>query len=353
MIMKSTLAFKLEGTAVTADPIRMLDEIGDHFVEHAQVQRTDGNVQLTNKLGLANFRVQDRTLLIDLAGPTESAIQISRTLIAEHLFYFAGRDPLELTWSRPAASNTIPNLREATVVSAENVTPLMRRVKFSCADITPFVGGDMHVRILAPPKGRAPVWPSYRKDGRLSWPTGEDALLVRPYTIRAVDAERQELWIDFFQHEEPEAGTPGADFARDAKFGDLVALLGPGSGKLPRADTILLVGDESALPAIARIVAEVPGGTRIRALIEVTDGAEEQPLPTAGKLDIRWLHRNSYAVGAKGVLAGEAERVIQEIDAATFVWVACEKADVRSIKSELKRRGHERRLTYAAWYWQR
>lgn len=351
--MNAVQQFKLSGIALPKDAVHMLDEICEHFVEHAEVQRTECSALLASKAGTASIRAEDNRLLIELNCPSEKALQMSRNSIAEHLFYFAGDDPLELTWSDAAPPALLPNLHEVIVVSAEDVTPHMRRVKFTCADVMPFIGGDMHVRLLVPPKGRPPVWPGLREDGRIAWPQGENELLVRVYTIRAVDIQRRELWIDFLQHPAPGVQTPGADFARDVKPGAKVALLGPGGGNLPEAQSILLAGDESALPAIARIAAEVPRGTRMQAIIEVQDAMEEQPLPSAGSFEVRWLHRRSYPSGAKSVLAEETKKAIASVDGETFVWVACEKEDVRSIRAFLKSRRHDRKNMYVAWYWER
>lgn len=351
--MNALPEFKLTGVALPKDAPKMLDEVCEHFVEHAEVRRTENAATLTSEIGVAHMRLDGGRLFIDLACPSDGALQMSRTVIAEHLFYFAGEDPLELTWSEPATRTRLANLHEVTVVSAKDVTPHMRRVVFACADVNPFIGGGMHVRLLVPPKGRAPVWPGLRDDGRIAWPEGEDALLVRVYTIRAVDAERGELWIDFLQHPLPGVPTPGADFARDAQPGDRLALLGPGGGDLPQAGTIFLAGDESALPAIARIAAEVPAGTRMQAIIEVADAAEEQPLPTAGTLDVRWLHRTTYAAGARNVLARTTIEALSDVDGDTFVWVACEREDVRLVRAFLKGREHDRKRIYAAWYWER
>ncbi|MGX5734974.1 DUF2218 domain-containing protein [Bosea thiooxidans] len=345
--------FKLTGVALALDGAQMLDQICEHFVEHAEVGRSGHSARLASKLGVANIRLQEPKLLIELDCPTEEALQLARTSLAEHMFYFAGTDPLELTWSETAARALPPNLHEVTVVAAEDITPHMRRVRFSCADVTPFIGGDMHVRLLIPPKSRRPVWPGYRDDGRLAWPEGEDELVVRPYTIRAVDRERGELWIDFLQHPAPGVRTPGADFARDALPGDLVALLGPGAGGLPSASSILMIGDESALPAIARIAAEAPAGTNIKAIIEVADAKEEQPLHSAGRLDIRWLHRSRYPIGATGTLSSEGQKALSASVADTFVWVACEKEDVRAMRAFLKLRGHDKSRMYVAWYWEK
>jgi NADPH-dependent ferric siderophore reductase len=346
-------AFKLGGVALAADPVHMLDQMGEHFVEHAQVSRTADLLSMTSAHGRVTIERVDQRLAIAIACPSERALELVRNSIAEHMFYFAGEDALELSWSTPAQRGAVANLHEATVIGAENVTPHMRRVRFACADVTPFIGGAMHVRVLMPPRGRQPVWPVYREDGRLSWPADKDELVVRPYTIRGVDRERAELWIDFLQHPVPGVATPGADFARDAQTGDRVALLGPGSGSLPEAASMLVIGDESSLPAIARIAEEVPEHTAIRAIIEVADSNEEQPLRSAGTLDVTWLHRNHYAPGEVGRLRKAAAATIASADAATFVWMACEKEDVRAIRSLLDSQKRDRSLRYVAWYWER
>ncbi|NKN35958.1 siderophore-interacting protein [Agrobacterium sp. a22-2] len=345
--------FKLSGTALPKDAIGMLDEIAEHFTEHSDVLRTGNHVLLKSDIGTADIRAEGDRLLIELNSPSDEALQLVRTMLAEHLFYFAGDDPFELNWSELPPPASPSNLYEMTVVSAEDVTPRMRRVKFSCADISPFMRDDMHVRLLVPPKGRPPVWPGIREDGRLAWPKGEDKIVVRIYTIRAVDVERRELWIDFLQHPAPGVHTPGADFARDAQPGQTVALIGPGGGDMPKASRILLVGDESALPAIARIAAEAEPGTRLQAIIEVEDEAEQQVLTTRGTLDVQWLHRANYPTGSTGMLADEAINAIAPLEADTFIWVACEKKDVRTIKGVLKTRNHDRKLKYVAWYWER
>ncbi len=331
----------------------MLEEICKHFVEHAEVLRNANHAMLKSSFGTASIRLQDRKLLIDLNCRSEHGLQMFRTSLAEHLFYFAGETDFDLEWSQPVSAALLPNLHEVTVTGVEDVTPHMRRVKVRCADVGPFIGGDMHVRILVLPKGRQPVWPRYRENGRIAWPDGEDELLVRAYTIRAVDVEREELWIDFFQHPMPGVTTPGADFASNCQIGDRLGLLGPGSGGLPVSSRIPLVGDESALPAIARIIAEVAPGTQIEAIIEVEDSREEQSLSTEGTLKVRWLHRKAYAPGAQHVLAQQAKAAIIASSPHTFVWVACEKEEARSVRSLLKSRKHDKKSMYVAWYWER
>ncbi|WP_337271179.1 DUF2218 domain-containing protein [Oryzifoliimicrobium ureilyticus] len=342
----------LTGIARPKNADEMLTEICEHFVEHADVERDGSAARLVNKFGTTNIRSDRGRLLIDLRCPSPQALQLSRTNLAEHLFYFAGDEAFELSWDDAAPKTSLPNLHFGRVVRASDITPRMRRVTFSCADVSPFIKGDMHVRLLVPPRGRKPVWPGIRSDGRIAWPEGADELLVRVYTIRAVDEETNEISIDFLQHSSSVVSCPGADFARDAEPGQEIALMGPGAGSMPDATSILLAGDESALPAIARIAAEALPGTSLEAIIEVSDEAEEQIISSMASITVRWLHRDRYPVGAKGVLLDQVQSAINTMDEGTFVWFAGEKEDVRSLRSFLKGRNHAKKNMYVAWYWE-
>jgi NADPH-dependent ferric siderophore reductase len=211
----------------------------------------------------------------------------------------------------------------------------------------------MHVRILVPPKGRVPVWPGLREDGRVSWPKGVDALTVRIYTIRFVNLETQELWLDFVQHTAKQLPTPGADFARDAVPGDRLAIVGPGGGHLPQHDFLLLAGDESALPAIARIAAEVPEGTRIEAIIEVADHREVQSLPSKASMNVTWIYRDDIAQSVAESLSKITVRKLTEMSEKPYVWFAAERSEVKFVKEYLKASQHDKKRKYTAWYWER
>ncbi len=269
--------FTLSGTAVPLDPTRMLDDLCAQFVEHSDVRRSGNAATLANQSGKADIRSEDGRLSIQLSCPTAATLQMVRNAIAEHLFIIAGDEPLELTWADMPKPSALPDFREIRVVSAFNVTPHMRRLTVACDDVAHFRDGGLHVRLLIPQKDRAPVWPSTRSDGRIEWPKGEDELTVRIYTIRSIDLVRREMDIDFVLHKPSGHPMPGADFALNARPGDIAGLLGPGGGSVPDAAEMILAGDETALPAISRIAAETPAGRRLVALVEVENAAEEQP----------------------------------------------------------------------------
>ena len=73
----------------------------------------------------------------------------------------------------------------------------------------------------------------------------------------------------------------------------------PGGGYAPdpAADWHLLVGDESALPAIAASLERMPAGAVVHAFVEVDGPAEEQKIATPDGVGVTWLHRGDRPVG--------------------------------------------------------
>ena len=104
---------------------------------------------------------------------------------------------------------------------------------------------------------------------KLMLPDGAGGLLMRDYTPRAFDTERGELVLEFALH-----GTgPFADWAAQAQVGQPLTVAGPrGSMVIPTDyDWHLLVGDDSAWPAIARRLEELPAGVRVELLLLMPD----------------------------------------------------------------------------------
>ncbi|GAB3943057.1 hypothetical protein GCM10027614_31140 [Micromonospora vulcania] len=81
--------------------------------------------------------------------------------------------------------------------------------------------------------------------------------------------------------------------------GDPVHFVGPGGAYAPSpdADWHLLVGDESALPAIGAALERLPLGAPAHVFVEIADPADEQQLVSAGAVQLTWLHRGDRPVG--------------------------------------------------------
>jgi NADPH-dependent ferric siderophore reductase len=176
---------------------------------------------------------------------------------------------------------------------------------------------------------------------RAQWPA------TRTYTVRALDRGAGELTIDFVHHGDEGLAGPWAAAARP---GDVMRLMGPGGAYAPdpAADWHLLIGDESALPAIGAACERVPAGVPVIALLEVADAAEHHQL--AGTVDARWLHRDpdtpDQLVDAVRALDLPAGRV--------HAFVHGEAGFVRAVRRHLvDERGIPRELLSVSGYWRR
>ncbi|MGY1601368.1 siderophore-interacting protein [Geodermatophilus sp. SYSU D00815] len=133
---------------------------------------------------------------------------------------------------------------------------------------------------------------------------------LRTYTVRAFRPEPAELDVDVVLHglDDGHPG-PAAAWAAAAVPGDELVVLGPdrpGSGRAWAAEwappagarTLVLAGDETAVPAIAAILAGLPAGRRVVALLEVPTAGDVLDLAGASGADVRWLPRGDAPVGS-------------------------------------------------------
>ncbi|WP_406388810.1 siderophore-interacting protein [Streptomyces sp. NBC_00887] len=191
-----------------------------------------------------------------------------------------------------------PTAQGAQVVRTEQLTPHMVRVVLGGDGLAGFeLAGfaDHYVKLCFAPEGADYAHPfdmaRIREEyPREQWPT------TRTYTVRSWDPAARELAIDFVVHGDEGLAGP---WASRAQPGDQVTFLGPGGGYGPQAsaDWHLLVGDESALPAIAVALEQMPAGALVHAFVEVADAAEEQKIVTPDGVVVTWLHRAERPVG--------------------------------------------------------
>jgi NADPH-dependent ferric siderophore reductase len=183
---------------------------------------------------------------------------------------------------------------------------------------------------------------------------GEDssAALMRDFTPRRFDATAGELWIDFFLHETG----PAATWAAQATAGQSLTVGGPrGSAviSLDGIDSHVLIGDETALPAIGRRLEELPSGVRALVVRESDGGATAYPLQSQAVLEIVDVVRGPLGgTPAQGII--ETLRHLKFPPGQCFTWVATESQAARAIRRYLTdERGLDRHWIKAAGYWQR
>jgi NADPH-dependent ferric siderophore reductase len=233
----------------------------------------------------------------------------------------------------------------------ERLTPHMIRIVAGGADLAEFpdtAHTDRYVKILFPLPGVEYPEPfdieTIRAElPRELWPS------TRTYTVRAFDPAEGELTIDFVHH--GDAGVAGP-WAAAARPGDVLRLLGPGGAYAPDAEAAwhLMVGDESALPAIGAACERVEPGVPVAVVLEVADPGERQKLGGPGELDVTWLYRDGGEPGQ--VLA--AVRALALPPGRGHAFVHGEAGLVREVRRHLlEERGVPRELLSVSGYWRR
>jgi NADPH-dependent ferric siderophore reductase len=216
--------------------------------------------------------------------------------------------------------------RELHVTRVETVGPHFRRVTFTGDSLVDFVSAsfDDHIKLI------------------LDAGTGEP--VMRDYTPRRFDTAARELDIEFALH----GDGPAANWAARAQVGQRVTIGGPrGSFIVPTDfDWHLLIGDETALPAVARRLEELPVGTRAIVRMSVADAADRRTLPSSAEVDLKWFDSDSALLAATRALALPAGE--------GYAWCAGEAAVTAALRRVLvDEKGHDRQAIRAAAYWKR
>ena len=234
--------------------------------------------------------------------------------------------------------------RQLNVVHKQQLTPHMVRITLGGPDLAGFTspGFDDHVRVFFPdPATGELILPGGAEDGPR--PT------MRDYTPRHFDPQAQTLAIDFALHDAGAATT----WAAQAQVGQTLGVGGPrGSFILPTEfDGHLLIGDDTALPAIARRLGELPAGVPALVLIEVDSPADEQALASAAQATVVWVHRLGQPHGEQPLLLARL-RGLALPPGDIHAWVGCETHTAKALRAHLvDERGVKPQWTKAAGYW--
>jgi NADPH-dependent ferric siderophore reductase len=238
------------------------------------------------------------------------------------------------------------------VVEVLRLTPSLVRIVLGgdgLAGYTPSEFTDQYVNALFIPDGAPYEVPFDLDAARLAPP--EHRPLGRRYTIRWWDPTTRRVAIDFVVH--GDVGFAGR-WANNARIGDRLQFVGPTGGYAPSgsADWHLMVGDESALPAIAASLAQVRPGVPV-IVIAVVDGPDhELHLDCPGDAKVVWVHRRSDP-GNHGLLLAAVE--LAELPGGTAdVFVHGEASEVRAVRRHLlTERGIPREGASISPYWRR
>lgn len=184
------------------------------------------------------------------------------------------------------------------------------------------------VRLLVPPPGdddlEMPTW-----DGNEFLLTDGSRPLLRTFTPLRVDNERGSMDVEIVRHD----GGAVSGWAETVGPGDPAAISGPGRGfDLPDdVNRLVLLGDETALPAVGQLMEWLPEQVEFEAHIEVITDTAVVEMP--GERDAaRWHVATTDPPG--GALVEVARSLIELPDTA-HVWAAGEASAMQAIRSHL------------------
>jgi NADPH-dependent ferric siderophore reductase len=174
----------------------------------------------------------------------------------------------------------------------EWVTPHLVRVVLGSTSFVDNGFTDKYVKLLFLKPGVTYPEPIDLDVIRASWPR-EQWPTTRTYTVRWFEPADGELAIDFVTHGDEGIAAPWAAAARP---GDEIIVRGPGGAYAPDplADWHLLVGDESALPAVGAAREALPAGASAVVFALVEDEGEQVKLQSAAEVDVTWLYRSDF-----------------------------------------------------------
>lgn len=232
--------------------------------------------------------------------------------------------------------------RRVEVTNVQVLSPAMRRITFKGTELEGFAPElpASYIKLIFPEPGQT--------EPERPLPDAPRPKSMRTYTPLAVRPDVHEVDVDFVLHGEGPAST----WAAQARVGNVLFLMGPGPGYAldKTAAEHLLIADDSALPAVENILAELPSSARVQLLVEVISADEERTLKSTAAVTAQWLPRGSDHRSA-GVPLEKALRSLA-IPADAKIYLACEAAAMRRIRKLLTDElGIDRKNIVGRGYW--
>ncbi|MEU1792284.1 siderophore-interacting protein [Streptomyces sparsogenes] len=302
----------------------------------------------------------------------------------------------------PAPASVPFRFFDVRVVRTRALGPSMVRITFGGDGLKDFVSGgrDQRFKLFLPhPHQDAPLVPvEAGQEWFPVWRAMDPArrAVMRSYTVREQRREPEEFDVDFALHgadasgsdasgsavpgsaisgstssgsaisgsaisARATAGGPASRWAARARPGDRALVLGPtvpDNGGVdfrppPTTDWALIAADETALPAVAGILAWLPAGTRAKVWIEVQHAEDRQQLPTDADAEIIWLLRDGADPDQpRSALLLDGVRTATLPEGTPYAWIAGEAGTVRALRRHLVReRGFDRKAITFTGYW--
>ncbi len=257
-----------------------------------------------------------------------------------------------MPFSREYVSHPLA-VRRAEVAAVRSIVPSIVRVTLSGPELTGFasLGPTDHVKVFFPDPATGELTTPTVGDDGIRRPTS-GLVLSRDITPLGVHMDADggaTLDLDFVLHRDE---GPASAWASRAAVGSPLGVGGPRGSRLAPTDLghLLVIADETALPATRRWLGLVPASVPVTALFDVADDSVEGYFEGgADRVDAEWLFR----VDGPGQLE-EALRSLGLIDDDTFVFLAGEATTLVPLRRYLRHElGLPAEQVVATGYWKR
>ncbi len=250
----NTVYTDLKQLAFPALEAAMLHEARIH--ELPILEHSAGRLSIDAEYGSFGITAQDEGLRLEVSAEETDKLHMIRESVVDHLLHFMPDLAGAIKWSDNMKIGAHPeNFQFVEILGSAPLNQDFHRLEVRLSKPELFVSGALHFRFVLPaPENADPEWPVLNETGSTTWPTGDKELHRPVYTARHFDYEAGTAIVDVYDHE----GGRAITWAKTAAPGMQSAITGPGGARIPATKKLVICGDETAYPAIGRILDASP-----------------------------------------------------------------------------------------------
>ncbi|MEL6375830.1 MAG: siderophore-interacting protein [Pseudomonadota bacterium] len=322
---------------LNADPEKVIAPLAALAEQNGfEVLRENGTCTIDAPLGYVKIIQETGGAGIVFGADTPAKLQSLKDLYAQRIANIGMLDAID--WETPDARIPL-NQRITRVVSKEQISENFMRVRLK-GDFTAFTeeGAGLHFRLLFNQSGSER--PSLDNRGITYWPGGPTNWHKPVYTVRAIGPEADWIDMDVVLHE----GGRVTKWCGDVAAGTEIVVMGPNGGGIPIASWYGLIGDETALPVMMRIIEAAPAEASGQAFIFVRDWDDAQEIQTHSQIQVSWaqMYKDDPV---------EAAYMLQPKGDDYHVFFAAERRQASAAREVFRERDFAPRLCKSASYW--
>ncbi|UXM94463.1 siderophore-interacting protein [Bartonella sp. HY329] len=346
------MSFQISTTVQVNNFAAIIAELIDHMGALQAKYHVEGNQHHFDiGFGKICFQVESQKCSIFLSAEDEICLARIKDLTVTSFAYFTKQEAQEFIWAGDQLDET--SLEQFRVLEVENIfhlSPHMLRVRLTGENLKRFsLFGSMHAKLLFPAhEGFDPVWPIRGKNGLPHWLDDKNKPISRSYTIRNLNIEAGWLEIDFYIHE-----TDGIScrWAQNAQIGDKIGILGPVGRPIPNVGHYILGADPTGLPALGRILENLPDTATGHAIITIDELADKQDIKHPKGINIEWIISQDQIAAAKTLTQKLQNFTWPEHDD-VYAWFAGEASQAKILREywrDTLKKGRDKVLASAYW----